>query len=63
MAAFSGFYGSPGPPSLGDVHGIALSHRHGYRNGLQQTRCFCSLLPPFLPGIIVAKDPVMVNFN
>jgi len=33
MAMFSGFYESPGPPSLRDAHGIAPPHRHGYRNG------------------------------
>ncbi len=27
MAAFSGFYKIPGPPPLGDVRGIAPSHR------------------------------------
>ena len=62
MAAFSGFYENPGPPSLGDVRGIAPSHRHGYQNGLQW-RCFCSLSLPFLPGIIVATDHVMVHLN
>ena len=62
MAAFSGFYESPGPPSLGNECGIAPAHRHGYRNGLRQ-RCFRSLSPLFLPGIIIAKDHVMVHLN
>jgi len=62
MAAFSGFYECPGPPSLGDEHGVAPSHRHGYRNGLQR-RCLHSLSLPFLPGIIVAKDHVMAHLN
>jgi hypothetical protein len=62
MAAFSGFYDSPGPNPSGDVRGIAPSHRHGYRNGLRR-RCFCSLLLPFLPDIIVAKDHVVVHLN
>jgi hypothetical protein len=55
MAAFSGFYESPGPPSSGNECGIAPSHHHGHRNGLQR-RCFCLLSPPFLPDIIIAKD-------
>jgi hypothetical protein len=62
MVAFSGFYESTGPPPSVDVRGIAPSHRHGYRNGLWW-RCFCSLSPNFLPGIIVAKNHVMVHIN
>ena len=62
MAAFSGFYESPGPPSSGDERGIAQSHRHGYQNGLRRG-CFRSFSPPFLPGIIVAKDHVMAHLN
>jgi hypothetical protein len=64
MAVFSGFYESPGPPSSSDACGIAPPHRHGNRNGLRG-RCFCSLSPPFLPGIIVAKakDHHMVHLN
>ncbi len=47
MAAFSGFWESPGPPPLGDVRGILPAHRHGHRNG-QQSRyilhhCFVCL--------------------
>ena len=62
MAAFSGFYESPRPPSSGDVRGIVPAHCHGHRNGLQR-RFFHFLLPPFLPGIIVAKKHVMVRLN
>jgi len=35
MAAFSGFYESHEPPSLGDVRGIVPPHRNGHRNGQQ----------------------------
>jgi len=35
MAAFSGFYESHEPPSLGDVLGILPPHRDGRRNGQQ----------------------------
>ena len=35
MAAFSGFYESPGPPPLDDVHGIIPPHRDGHQNGHQ----------------------------
>jgi len=59
VVAFSGFYESPGPPSSGNARGIAPSHRHGYQKGLRW-RCFCSLSPTFLLGIIVAKNHVMV---
>ena len=44
MAAFSGFYESPGPPPLGDAHGIVPPHRDGHQNGHQSGyilhRCF-----------------------
>jgi hypothetical protein len=33
MAAFIGFYKSPGLPPSVDACDIAPSHRHGYRNG------------------------------
>jgi len=36
MVVFSGFYESPGPPTSGNAHGIAPSHRHGYRKGLRR---------------------------
>jgi hypothetical protein len=35
MAAFSGFYESHGPTSLGDACSIVLAYRHGHRNGQQ----------------------------
>ena len=35
MAAFSGFYESPGPPPLGDACSIVPSHCHGHQNGRQ----------------------------
>ena len=35
MAAFNGFYESPGPPPLGDACGIVPAYRHGHRNGHQ----------------------------
>ena len=62
MAAFSGFYESPEPPSSVDSRGIALSHRHGHQNGPQR-RCICSPPPPILIAVIVAKDHVMVHLN
>jgi hypothetical protein len=33
MAASSGFYQSPGPPLLGNAHGIVPAHRRGHQNG------------------------------
>jgi len=35
MVAFSGFYESHGPTSLGDVCGIVPAHHHGHQNGQQ----------------------------
>ena len=35
MAAFSGFYESPGPPPSGDARGIVTPHRDGHQNGHQ----------------------------
>jgi len=35
MAAFSGFYESPGPPPLVDARGIVPPHCDGHRNGHQ----------------------------
>ncbi len=35
MAAFSGFYESPGPPPSGDAHGIVPPHRNDHWNGHQ----------------------------
>ena len=62
MAEFSGFYESPGPPSSGDALGISLAHRNGYRNDPRQ-KCIRSSPPPFLLGVIIAKDHVMVDLN
>jgi len=62
MAEFSGFYESPGPPSSGDVLGISLAHRNGYRNDPRR-KCIRSSPPPFLLGVIIAKDHVMVDLN
>ena len=54
MLGFSGFYESPGPHPLGNVHGIAPLHRHGYQNG-QQWRYICLLSPPLLFDQKIAK--------
>ena len=49
MAAFSGFYKSPGPPLSGDMHSIVPSHCHGHQNGKQSGhilhRCFVCCHP------------------
>ena len=47
MAAFSGFYESPGPPPSGNVRGITPFHRHDYPNG-QQRRYIHLPSPPLL---------------
>ena len=62
MAEFSGFYESPGPPPSGDALGISLAHRHDYRNHPRR-KCIRSSPPPFLLGVIIAKDHVMVHLN
>ena len=62
MAAFSGFYESPGPPSLSDVCNIAKSHCHGYRNS-QQWRFICSLLLLLSFDQNVAKRPCYYHIN
>ncbi len=62
MAAFSGFYESPGPPPSGNVHGIAPSHCHCYQNG-QRRRYICSLLLPLLFDQNVAKRPCYGPFK
>ncbi len=56
MAAFSGFYESPGPFPSGNAYGITPLHRHGYRNG-QRRRYICSLLPPHSFDQNIAKRP------
>ena len=49
MAVFSGFYESPGPPPLDDVHGIVPPHRDDRQNGHQcgyiMHRCFVCCRP------------------
>jgi hypothetical protein len=49
MAAFSGFYESPGPPPLGDVRGIVPPHCNDHQNGHQSGyiihRCFICCRP------------------
>ena len=62
MAVSSGFQCSPGHASLGDATCIASTPPHGHRNGLSQ-RCIRSSTPPFLVGVIIAKDHVMVHLN
>ncbi len=59
MAVFSGFYESPGPPPLGDAHGIVPLHCN-YRQNSHQS---CLPPPPILLVIIVAKDHVMVHIK
>jgi len=62
MAAFSGFYENPGPPSSGNAHGIAPSHCHGYQNG-QQQRYICLLSLPLSFDQNVAKRPCYGPFK
>ena len=62
MAAFSGFYESPGPPSSGNARGIAPAQRHGYQIG-QQRRYICSLWPPLSFDQNVAKRPCYGPFK
>jgi hypothetical protein len=62
MAAFSGFYESPGHAALGNAICIAPSHRHGYQNG-QQRRYICSLSPPLYFDQNVAKRPYYGPFK
>jgi hypothetical protein len=40
MAASSGFFQSPGPPSLGNARGIVPAHRCGHQNGQQSCPFF-----------------------
>jgi hypothetical protein len=62
MAAFSGFYESPGPLPSGDACVMAPSYRHGYRNG-QRQRYIRSLSLPHLfdQNQTQLKDHVMVH--
>jgi hypothetical protein len=50
MAAFSGFYESPGPPPLGDAHGIVPPHRDGHQNGHQSGYILHLCIVCCLPG-------------
>ena len=60
MAASSGFQCSPRHAASGDAAFVASTPHHGHHNGLQR-RVICSLPPPILLGIIIAKDHVMVH--
>ena len=62
MAAFSGFYESPGPPPSGDACGIAPSHRHANKNG-QQRRYIGLLSPPLSFDQNIAKRPCYGPFK
>ena len=63
MAASSGFRSSPGHAALGDAEFITSTMPpHGHQNGLRR-RCIRLSPPPFLLGIIIAKDHVMVHLN
>jgi hypothetical protein len=44
MAASSGFYQSPGPPPLGNVHHKVPMHCHGHQNGQQSVNFFIIVL-------------------
>ena len=60
MAAFSGFYESPGPPPSSNVRGIVPSHCHGHQNGQQS---FCLLSPWRPPRQYGASSRPMVAFS
>ena len=62
MAASSGFGCSPGYAASGDATYIPSTPLHDHQNVLQR-RCICSSPPPFLFGIIKAKDHGMVHLN
>jgi hypothetical protein len=62
MAASSGFRSSPGHAALGDAACIASTPPHGHQNGLRR-RCIRSSPPPFLLGVIIAKDHVYGTFK
>jgi len=44
MAAFSGFYESPGLPPSGDACDIAPAHRHNHQNGQQSGHIYIDVL-------------------
>ena len=50
MAAFSGFYESPGPPPSGDALGIVPLQRDGHRNGQQSGYIFYHRFVECHPG-------------
>jgi hypothetical protein len=60
MAAFSGFYESPGPPLSDDALCIASMCPHGHQNGPER-RYICSMPPSFLIAVIIAYDHIMVH--
>jgi hypothetical protein len=47
---------------LGDAACIASTPPHSHQNGLRW-RCIRSSPPPFLLGVIIAEDHVMVHLN
>jgi hypothetical protein len=54
MVAFSGFYESHEPPSLGDVRSIVPSHCNGHRNG-QQSGYICSIIVVLIVALATAR--------
>ncbi len=66
MAASSGFYQSPGPPPLGDAHGIVPAHCRGHQNGQKSwpifSLLFC-LLSPWQPlrQYVESSCPMVVS--
>jgi hypothetical protein len=58
MAAFSGFWWSPGHAALGDALRIVSAHRHGHQNG-PRWRYIRSPPLPISTAAIVAKDHVI----
>jgi hypothetical protein len=49
-----------GHAASGDAACIASTPRHGHKNE-QRWRCICLSQPPFLLGVIVAKNHVMAH--
>jgi hypothetical protein len=50
MMAASGLQHSPGPPPLGDKHGIVPVHSHGHQNGQQSWSIYSLLFYLLSPG-------------
>jgi hypothetical protein len=50
IAAFSGFYQSPGPPLPGNAQDIVPAHHHGHQNGQQSWSIFCCPFVCCWPG-------------